>query len=166
MADSEFESDDELFDWNEEEDEPQHQLAPERRNREQLYKLKRARHEFFAALDKYANVAGEEGLNEVVSQCERKLQWQLECVTDRATIDDILLRRYDIYEPDAWLRFRNSWFEKRVRNDMHHIGVMHSAMFARAVAKKSLPVKGRIMLYTRELFWSLIQHIDRKLQSH
>jgi hypothetical protein len=101
----------------------------------------------------------------VLSQCERRLNWQVECVSDRATIDDVLMSKYDIYDPDAWLRYRNSWFEKRLRNDMHHIGMMHSAMFARALAKKKLPVSGRAMLWTRELFWSLVQKLDRKLQS-
>lgn len=165
MADSEFESDDEIFDFDEEDEEDQQIRTPERRSREDLRKLNRVQGQAFWALEEYVKLAGDEALNDVVTQCERRLQWQLECVSDRATIDDILLRDYDIYDPDAWLRYRNSWFEKRLRNDMHHIGMMHSSMFARAVAKKKLSLTGRLMLFTRELFWSLTQKLDRKLQS-
>jgi hypothetical protein len=75
------------------------------------------------------------------------------------------MRRYNIYDPDAWLRYRNSWFEKRVRNDMHHIGMMHSSMFARAVARRKLNVLGRLTLFSREILWGLMQKLDRKLQS-
>lgn len=163
MADPDFESDDEIFDFEEEEEEQQ--LVPERRNREQLRKLRNAQARTFSAMAEYERLAGDEALNDILSQCERRLNWQVECVSDRATIEDILLKKYDIYDPDTWIRYRNSWFEKRLRNDMHHIGMMHSSMFARALARKKLPFSGRAMLYVRELFWSLVQKLDRKLQS-
>jgi hypothetical protein len=166
MAEEDFEfefddgDDDEVFDF---EEESSHR--PERRTREEIRKISRVQGQTFYALDQYAKLVGDEALNDVISQCERRLQWQLECVSDRSTIDDILMRRYNIYDPDAWLRYRNSWFEKRVRNDMHHIGMMHSSMFARAVARRKLNVLGRLTLFSREILWGLMQKLDRKLQS-
>lgn len=159
MADQEFDSEDEdqeelfLFDQDQEEDEAEAKELMKRRSRA------------YAAVSSYEDAAGEKALNDIVQQCERRLAWQLECVSDRSTIDDLLMSRYNIYDPDAWLRYRNSWFEKRLRHDMHHIGMMHSAMFARALARKKLGVVGRSLLFTRELFWSLVKKIDTKLQN-
>jgi len=103
-------------------------------------------------------------INEVVRQCENRLGWQLEVVTDKHVIDDVLLRDYGIYDEHSWIRYKNSWFEKRARYDMHHIGLMHSTMFARTLAKKKLSSKARTLLFVRELLWTITKKIDRKIQ--
>jgi hypothetical protein len=169
MADSDYDpEDEELFDFEAENiDEDPYDRDPKERkpNKVSGREMHRVRMNAFRSLAAYEDMFGDEALNEIVTQCERRLNWQLECVSDRSTIDDILLSRYDIYDPDAWLRYRNSWFEKRLRNDMHHIGTMHSSMFARALAKKKLNLAGRVLLYARELFWRLVVLLDRKLLS-
>ena len=167
MADSDWDpEDEEIFDFDssdEDNRDPKEFLMNDRKvNGREMH---RVRVNAFRSLAEYEDLFGDEGLNEIVTQCERRLSWQLECVSDRSTIDDILLSRYYIYDPDAWLRYRNSWFEKRLRNDMHHIGTMHSSMFARALARKKLNFPGRVLLFTRELFWRFTVLLDKKLQS-
>lgn len=165
MADSDWDpEDEEIFDFDSS-DENNHDPKENIHNKVNGREMHRVRMNAFRSLAAYEDLFGDEGLNEIVSQCERRLNWQLECVSDRSTIDDILMTRYDIYDPDAWLRYRNSWFEKRLRNDMHHIGTMHSSMFARALAKKKLNFPGRALLFTRELFWRFIVLLDKKLLS-
>ena len=127
-------------------------------------KTERARAYAFMSMAKYHRQAGDTGINEIITQCELLLDWQLECVSERSMIDDILLSKYNIYDPHAWMRYRNSWFEKRLRNDIYHLGLMHSTMFAKAIAKSKLTLHGRAVLFMRELFWRLTKSMDIKIQ--
>ncbi len=112
----------------------------------------------------FIDTENEQAVNEVIKYCERRLGWQLEVVTDSHLIDDILLKNYGIFDQDAWLRYRNSWFEQRARFDMYHIGLTNSHMFARSLAKKKLSREARATLFIREMVWALLKKIDRKVQ--
>lgn len=164
MADSEFDPDEEHeeesspFDYDEEKHEQVKRNPAHRRHY-------MARMRAFAAIAELEDISGDAGLNEVLTQCERRLNWQIECVSDRHTIDDILMSKYNIYDPEAWMRYKNSWFEKRLRNDMHHIGTMHSSMFARALSQTKLSYRGRAILFVRELCWRFVIRLDKKMQS-
>lgn len=118
----------------------------------------------YALVKDFIHSENELAVNEVIKQCENRLGWQLEVVTDKHVIDDVLLRDFGIYDEGSWLRYRNSWFEKRARFDMHHIGLMHSTMFARTLAKKKLSSRARTLLFVRELLWTITKKIDRNIQ--
>ena len=154
------EGDPEIYDFEELDDESKQEILDD----DNAIKTERARARAYMAMAKYHRQAGNVGINDIVTQCERILDWQLECVSERSMIDDILLSKYNIYDPHAWLRYRNSWFEKRLRIDIYHLGLMHSTMFAKAVAKSKLNLYGRVILFMREMFWRMTKNMDAKIQ--
>lgn len=118
----------------------------------------------YTAVKEFIDTENDQAINEVVKYCERRLGWQLEVATDSHLIDDILLRDFGIFDDSAWLRYKNSWWEKRARYDMYHLGLTNSHMFARSLAKKKLSRRNRAIIFVREIIWAILKKVDRKIQ--
>jgi len=118
--------------------------------------------EFIGAIDELKTSEGESGVLKMVFAIEQVTGWHLEIMGSRSQVDDILMSRYNKFDPNAWDRIRNSDQWQDAIYQASHVMDKFVSDATRIYIMGSMP-SSKIRASVRKFLWSFWSALDERM---